>query len=99
MPRRSLDWNKGLAKDLKDPEFARGFILAALEDESISPQEVLRKVILSYGLKEFSKKVRMPSSNISRALSSKSNPTLETINRLLKPFGLRLAVAPVKKAA
>jgi putative addiction module killer protein len=56
MPRRSVDWNKGLAKDLKDPEFARGFILAALEEEGLSPQLVLRKVILAYGLKELAKK-------------------------------------------
>jgi len=85
-----------LAEDLKDPEFARGFIIAALEEEGLSPQLVLRKVILAYGLKEFSKKVRMPSSNISRALNPKYNPTIATLNRLLKSFGLCLVVAPLK---
>lgn len=96
MPRRSVDWNKGLAEDLKDPKFARGFIMAALEEEGLSPQLVLRKVILAYGLKEFSKKVKMPSSNISRALNPKHNPTIDTLNRLLKHFGLQLVVAPLK---
>jgi DNA-binding phage protein len=95
MTRRSQDWNEGLAKDLKDPDFARGFILAALEDEGLSPQHVLRKVILAYGLKEFAKRVKMPAPNVSRALNPKHNPTLLTLNRLLKPFGLRLVVAPL----
>jgi len=100
MPRRSRDWNEGLAKDLKDHKFAREFIMGAL-DEGLSPKEALRKVILTYGLKEYSRKVKLPSSNISRALNSRHNPTLETLNRLLKPFGLRLVVAPFdeKKAA
>jgi len=99
MSRRSQSWNEGLAKDLKDPHFASGFIMASLKEEGISPQCVLRKVVLSYGLKEFSKKVKMSSSNISRALNQKYNPTIETLNRLLKPFGLRLVVAPIEKAA
>ncbi|WP_158535039.1 hypothetical protein [Acaryochloris thomasi] len=29
---RSRDWNIGLAEDLKDPEFAREFLLAAMEE-------------------------------------------------------------------
>lgn len=49
MPRRSIDWNEGLAKDLQNAEFARGFILAAIKDEALSPQLVLRKVILTCG--------------------------------------------------
>jgi hypothetical protein len=30
MPRRSGDWNVGLAQDLRDQKFAREFLLAAL---------------------------------------------------------------------
>ena len=98
MPRRSRDWNEGLAKDLKDPEFAREFITASL-DEGLSAQQALRKVILAHGLKEFSRRVKMPASNVSRALNPKHNPTLETLNRLLRPFGLRLIVAPIEGRA
>jgi DNA-binding phage protein len=98
MPRRSQDWNEGLAKDLKDPQFTREFIMASL-DEGLSAQQALRKVILAYGLKEFSKRVKMPSSNISRALNPKHNPTIETLNKLLRPFGLRLVVAPIEERA
>lgn len=98
MSRRSQSWNEGLAKDLKNPEFAKNFLMASLE-EGLSPQQALRKVILIYGLKEFSKKVKIPSPNISRALNPKHNPTLETLNKLLKPFGLKLSVTPISEKA
>jgi DNA-binding phage protein len=98
MSRRSEEWNEGLARDLKNPEFAKDFLMASL-DEGLSPQQALRKVILTYGVKEFSKRVKIPSSNISRALNPKHNPTLETLNKLLRPFGLKLTVTPIKDKA
>lgn len=96
MARRSIEWNDGLAENLKDAEFARAFLLEAIE-EDISIQEALGKAIRAQGVKEFSKKVRLPSSNILRAINPKSNPTLETINKLLKPFKLQLSLRPIKK--
>ncbi len=35
MARRSRDWNTGVAQDLRDAEFARQFLLAAI-DEGVS---------------------------------------------------------------
>jgi hypothetical protein len=32
MTRRTKDWNEGLSANLRDPDFAREFILAAIED-------------------------------------------------------------------
>lgn len=98
MSRRSVDWNKGLARDLKGKEFAQAFIQESLA-EGLSLKTVLGKVIRAYGVKEFSRKVKIPSSNLVRALSPKSNPTLETLNKLLRPFALEVAVTPRKKAA
>jgi probable addiction module antidote protein len=101
MSRRSKDWNGGLAKDLQDPEFAREFLLAALE-EGVSIQIALGKVVRAYGVKEFSKKTKIASSNLLRAINPKHNPTQDTLNRLLKPFGLMVAVMPIpekKRAA
>ena len=95
MARRNKDWNEGLAKDLHDPEFAKGFILEAVE-EGLSLQAVLNKVIKTYGVKEFSKKVKMASPNVLRAISPNHNPTQDTLNRLLKPFDLKLTIAPLK---
>jgi transcriptional regulator with XRE-family HTH domain len=53
------------------------------------------KAIRAYGVREFAKAIKMAESNLVRLLSGRSNPTQETLNRLLKPFGLRLAVTPI----
>jgi len=92
--RRHRDWNVGLARDLRDREFARQFLLAAI-DEGIPLQVALGKVVRAMGVKEFAGKVRMASPNLLRALSPRHNPTQDTLNRLLKPFRLRLSLAPI----
>ncbi len=92
MARRSRDWNVGLAEDLRSPTFARKFLLAAI-DEGVPIQAALGKVVRAMGVKEFAAKVRMASPNVLRAINPRHNPTQETLNRLLKPFRLKLSVA------
>jgi DNA-binding phage protein len=92
--RRSEDWNVGLAQDLRNPQFAREFLLAAAE-EGIPVQVALGKAIRAMGVKEFAAKVRMASPNVLRAINPRHNPTQETLNRLLRPFKLRLTLAPL----
>jgi DNA-binding phage protein len=95
MARRSKDWEEGLAQDLRDPAFARELLLAAI-DEGVPIQIALGKVVRATGVKEFAAKVRMASSNVLRAIGPRHNPTQETLNRLLKPFRLRLSLAPLE---
>ena len=95
MARRSRDWNRGLAEDLRDPEFARAFLLAAMDD-GVSVQRALGKVVRAMGVKEFAAKVRMAGPNVLRAINPRHNPTQETLNRLLRPFRLRLTLAPLE---
>ena len=92
MARRSRDWNSELAEDLKNPAFAREFLLAASED-GVPVQQALAKVIRATGVKEFGASVGMASPNVLRAIHPRHNPTQETLNRLLKPFRLRLSLA------
>ena len=94
MARRSRDWNDGLAEDLRDKAFAREFLTAAVED-GIPLQQALAKVVRATGVKEFAARVDMPSSNLLRAIHPNHNPTQETLERLLKPFGLRIGLAPI----
>jgi putative addiction module killer protein len=97
MARRSEDWNVGLARDLQDPNFAREFLLGAVE-EGVPVQLALGKVIRAMGVKEFATKVRMASPNVLRAINPRHNPTQDTLNRLLRPFKLRLTLAPLEPA-
>ena len=48
MAKRSKDWNIGLGQDLGDPELAREFLLAAIED-GVSVQVALGKIIRAIG--------------------------------------------------
>jgi DNA-binding phage protein len=95
MARRSEDWNVGLARDLQDPKFAREFLLGAVE-EGVPVQLALAKVVRAMGVKEFAAKVRMASPNVLRAINLRHNPTQDTLNRLLRPFKLRLTLAPLE---
>jgi DNA-binding phage protein len=92
--RRHQDWNGGLAKDLRDPEFARQFLLGAI-DEGVPLQAALAKVVRAMGVKEFAAKARMASPNVLRTLNRPHNPTQDTLNSLLKPFRLKLSLAPI----
>ncbi len=92
MARRSRDWNEGLAQDLRDPEFAREFLLAAM-DEGLPVQTALGKVIRAMGVKEFGERAGMAGPNVLRAIHPRHNPTQATLNRLLKRFQLRLSLA------
>jgi len=48
------------------------------------------------GVKEFAAKVRMASPNVLRAINPRHNPTQDISNRLLRPFKLRLTLAPLE---
>ena len=96
MARRSRDWNLGLAEDLQDVEFAREFLLAAI-DEGVSVQRALGKVVRAMGVQEFAALVHMAGPNVLRAINPQHNPTQETLNRLLRPFRLRLSLAPIAR--
>ena len=95
MARRSRDWNVDLADDLRDQEFAREFLLGAL-DEGVPLQVALAKVVRAMGVKEFAVKVGMASPNLLRSLNPRHNPTQGTLNRLLEPFGFKLSLARIK---
>ena len=78
------------ARDLCMGEFPREFLLAAME-EGVPIQTAVGKVIGRWAW-QFAVKVRMASSDVLRAINPRHNPTQDTLNRLLKPFRLRLSL-------
>ena len=97
MTKRTLDWNEDLAERLQNLEFAKEFILACLE-EDLSLQDAIAKFIRSYGVVEYSKVVNMPKSNLLRAIRKNSNPTLNTLKKIIEPLGLDVGII-LKKAS
>jgi len=59
---------------------------------SAASSTVRKSATLTAGL---ASKVRMASPNVLRAINPRHNPTQETMNRLLKPFCLKLSLAKI----
>lgn len=91
MVKRAHDWNESLAQRLKNKDFARDFLISYLESGK-ALKTAFHSVIRAYGVKDLAARVKMPSSNLSRTLHHRSNPTFETFEGLLKPFGFELTV-------
>ena len=91
MARRSRDWNIGLAEDLRNREFARDFLLGAIE-EGVPLQVALAKVVRAMGGKECAASVRMASPNV-------PNGSVESLSGGASPPGPRqLAPAPFMRS-
>ena len=57
----------------------------------------LGKVIWAMGVKEFAETVGLPSPKSLRAIDEKHNPTQQTLEKLLAPFGLRIGLTKIKQ--
>ena len=90
MSMRSRDWSEGLSERLKDLNYA-GDLLLVLIEEGNSLQEALARIIRGYGVREFSNLVDLDEAMIQRSINSDYNPTKNTLEKLLAPFGLHLA--------
>ncbi len=91
MSKRSKNWDEILQKELRKPKFAADYIETSLA-EGLSIQSVLAQVICAQGVMEYAEKVGIAPSNLQRILRSKANPTLDTLQKLLAPLGLKLGV-------
>lgn len=81
----------------QDPAFAADHIAAALEgaDQPGGPVALLaalRQVAEARGVATVAKRAGLARESLYRALSSKGNPTLKTLNAALRGLGLRLTV-------
>lgn len=98
MRKKTVDWNVGLMEDLKDPEFAKGFVEACLE-EGVPLQVALGKVVKAQGYSAVARKIKMGVPNVMRAVQPKANPTIATVTKLLNGVGLTFAVGFLKTPA
>jgi len=93
MSYRHADWNEGLSRDLKNRDFAARFVAQCLK-EGIPHDLIISKLAKAYGLVELSKKAKVASPNIVRITRSPKKARWQTIDRILKPFGLTLGIVP-----
>jgi probable addiction module antidote protein len=78
----------------KDPEFAAGYLKAALEDND-DPRVLLialRRLAQARGVAKVAKAAGIERESLYRALSGKGNPRFSTISAVMKAFGVKLTV-------
>jgi probable addiction module antidote protein len=86
------DW---LFERLKDAEFAAHYLNAAHDDDD--PQTyltALRHVVEARGgMATLAQKTQLSRETLYRTLSVRGNPTMKTLNAILKAVGLRMGVS------
>ena len=90
-----ISYKEGLLKKLKDPEFAALYLAEVLESEDKEAFLIaLRNVVeAGGGMSTVAKQAHIQRQSLYKALSKRGNPTLKTLQEILKPLGLRVSVA------
>lgn len=90
---RDSSYDKKLANELQNREFAKDFLIGLMEgEEGLSPIEALKHTIRRMGIKEFAEFSGIPEKSISRMLHSDLTPKVDTLDEYLAPFGLRTKI-------
>ena len=86
------DW---LFEQLKDAEFAAEYLNAAGDDDDPKTYlTALRKVVDARGgIASTAEKANLSRETLYRTLSTRGNPTIRTLNAVLKATGLKFAVS------
>lgn len=95
MPRRSANYDEFLYKRIADnPEFAKEYLNAALEENDISVFYVaLRQVMeATQGLTKVAKATGKNRESLYKAFSEKGNPEFSSVKEVIDSLGLKLAV-------
>jgi len=98
MGRRSRDYEQTLLERLRDREYAVDYLNAVLAEDRADPTgdflAALRLVAKAQGLAitQLAHNAQLGRQALYRSLSKQGNPELETLTRVLRELGFRLAV-------
>jgi probable addiction module antidote protein len=91
---RLRNYRNDLIKRLRDPEYAAEYLTAVLAEKDREAFLVALKDVVdaSGGMGELAGRVKINRPSLYRILSSEGNPTLDTLQQILKSLGLRVSV-------
>lgn len=97
---RLKNYKTDLRKRLRDPEYAAEYLAQVLaENDNASFLIALKDVVeAGGGMGALASRVGLKRPSLYKILSEKGNPTLETLQEILKPLGLRVSVTLDKAA-
>lgn len=93
-----------LIEDLKNPEYAAGFLNIAieefLEDGDIkSFNKILNFIVKASNVSQIAKESKISRNHLYRIINNKSEPTLTNALRLIKALGYQFKIEPIEKSA
>jgi probable addiction module antidote protein len=92
---RLKDYKDDLTQRLRDPEYAAEYLAQVLaEKDSAAFLIALKDVVeASGGMGGLAGRVGLKRPSLYKILSKRGNPTLATLQEILKPLGMRVSVA------
>jgi hypothetical protein len=92
---RSDTYDQDLKRRMKNPIFAQEFILALIddEDEPMTVEEALRFTIQRMGTTDFAELVGDLVQSVDKFLKGNRKLKPETLDRYLRPFGLKTKIS------
>ena len=96
MPRRSESFDKYVAEQMQDLDYARETLVTSIEHFGESVEDALRSTIEKMGIKEFSELSGIQIQNISQFIKGKRNLKVETLDKYLSVFKLKSKIVVVQ---
>jgi len=95
---KARPYREALLADLADPEEAKHYLNAVLEDYPTGFLKALRNVAQARQMAKVAQDAGIQRESLYRALSDNGNPTLETLTAVLSAVGLKISIATLKDA-
>lgn len=97
---RLKNYKDDLLKRLADPKYAAEYLAQTLAEKDSEAFLIALKDVVEAGggVGELAGRVDLKRPSLYKILSKHGNPTLETLQEILKPLGLRVSVALDKAA-
>jgi len=95
---RLRNYREDLIQRLKKPDYAAAYLAQALEDGDKSAFLIALKDVVEAGggIGSLAKHVDIKRPSLYKILSKRGNPSLTTLQDILRPLGLRVSVTPCK---
>jgi probable addiction module antidote protein len=101
MAKKRRNYHEDLLERLKDPEYAAGYLAAALEEEDLPEVFLLalRDVAEARGMTQLARDTDLKRESLYTMLSERGNPVLSSLYAILDALDLRLSVVRKEKEA
>ena len=92
---RLKNYKAGLLKRLVDPEYAAEYLAQVLAEKDNAAFLIALKDVVEAGggVGRLAGRVGLKRPSLYKILSKQGNPTLETLQEILKPLGLRVSIS------